>query len=140
MCDPREKCATLYSCFWLVGHHQQGVAYLLSGVTELYMYVNVYICIYSRIQHVNTRTDAHYMQTRSHMHIHAHTYIHNNEITNNIHTHTLVQIDTTEHTCLIYDSTSDDSDPMLLTEQVYSSPTFQNHSHLLSVWIQNCLS
>ena len=28
-----KKCATLYSCFQLVGRHQQGVAHLLSGVT-----------------------------------------------------------------------------------------------------------
>ena len=33
---PEKKCATLYSCFWLVGRHQQGVAHLPSGVTELY--------------------------------------------------------------------------------------------------------
>ena len=33
---PEKKCATLCSCFWLVGRHQQGVAHLLSGVTELY--------------------------------------------------------------------------------------------------------
>ena len=26
----------IYSCFWLVGRHQQGVAHLPSGVTELY--------------------------------------------------------------------------------------------------------
>ena len=31
-----KKCAALYSCFWLVGHHQQGVAHLFSGVTKLY--------------------------------------------------------------------------------------------------------
>ena len=38
MCDPREKIRNpvIYSCFWLVGHHQQGVAHLPSGVTELY--------------------------------------------------------------------------------------------------------
>ena len=24
---PKTECATLYSCFWLVGRHQQGVAY-----------------------------------------------------------------------------------------------------------------
>ena len=23
---PKTECSTLYSCFWLVGHHQQGVA------------------------------------------------------------------------------------------------------------------
>ena len=28
-----KKCNTLYSCFWLVGRHQQGVAHLPSGVT-----------------------------------------------------------------------------------------------------------
>ena len=32
---PEKKITTLYSCFWLVGHRQQGVAHLPSGVTEL---------------------------------------------------------------------------------------------------------
>ena len=36
MCvTPEKKITTLYSCFWLVGRHQQGVAHLPSGVTEL---------------------------------------------------------------------------------------------------------
>ena len=24
---PKTECATLYSCFWLVSHHQQGIAH-----------------------------------------------------------------------------------------------------------------
>ena len=42
---PEKKCATLYSCFWLVGRHQQGVAQTIMWFF-LYMIVHIVVCLH----------------------------------------------------------------------------------------------
>ena len=83
---PEKKCATLYSCFWLVGRHQQGVAQTISGHAYMYIWLTLpsnVMCsvLCDRLHSLFVRPSSpglwHLLpdvrQTHTHTHTHTHT-------------------------------------------------------------------